>query len=122
MTGQRGAPERLSRLQGAILMLVAEGELHGEGGAYGRPEIRAKLERLGYHQLAMSYPRSLANLAKKGLIDHIPYTVRGEASGFLLGLSAKGRALVRARTLHRGKVAEGHPRAINHVGGTYETS
>lgn len=85
------ASERLSHLQGAILALIAEGERVGVGGAYGRWEIREKLRHMRISDyLAMSFPRSMRNLAAKGLIDHIPYYSRGQACGYLLGLSAKG--------------------------------
>jgi putative transposase len=61
MAGQRGASERLSRLQAAILRVVAEGELRGEGGAYGWWEIRTILERReASDYLSMSFRRSIS--------------------------------------------------------------
>jgi hypothetical protein len=110
MAGRRGASERLSHLQVAILTVVAQGELVGKGGAYGAGEIRGILR--GFRTtsyVSMSYPRSLRNLKAKGLIDEIPYFFRGEPSGYLLGLSEKGRVLVRTRKLGLTGVADSHP-------------
>ena len=47
MDKRRGAAERLSHLQAAILAMVAEGERTGKGGAYGWGEIRRAVQRLG---------------------------------------------------------------------------
>jgi hypothetical protein len=113
MAGQRGAVERLSRLQAAIVSLVAEGERLGEGGAYGWGEILSILRRFKTsHYLAMSFKRSIAGLVAKGLIEPIPYFYKGERSGNLWGLTPKGRALVRARRLAPGGLADGHPSCI----------
>jgi hypothetical protein len=115
MGQRRGSPERLSQLQEAILTVVADGEWRGEGGAYGRGEIRAIVRTMDVTQhLKQSYLRSLHNLDTKGLIDKIPYTVHGQASGWLVGLSAKGRALVRARGLFPPHLLrENHPARID---------
>jgi hypothetical protein len=114
MAGQRGAPQRLSRLQAAILTLVAEGELKGEGGAYGYFELAQRLRQRGTTAyLRVSFGRSLANLKAKGLIAAVPYFVHGAASGHLLALSAKGRALVRARQLRPAGVADRPPLRID---------
>jgi hypothetical protein len=110
-----GAPERLSRLQQAILTVVAEGECQGLGGAYGWSEISMRVRARGVTDYpSMSFRRSMANLCAKALIKPIPYAVRGEPVGQLWGLSAKGRALVRTRGLvppHR--LAADHPARVD---------
>jgi hypothetical protein len=115
MAGQRGAPERLSHLQATILAVVAEGELRGEGGAYGWWEITQGVRRTRVTaSMAMSFPRSLKNLCAKGLIEPIPYSWRGEECGRLWGLSEKGRALIRTRgLLPPHLLAESHPSRID---------
>ena len=100
MAQLRGAPERLSQLQAVILTMVAEGEIQGQRGAYGWPEISMRVHARGVTDyMSMSFRRSMANLCAKALIEPIPYAVRGENAGQLWGLSAKGRALVRTRGL-----------------------
>jgi hypothetical protein len=115
MVQRRGAPERLSQLQAVILQEIAAGEIQGEGGAYGWPEIADRVRRRDVTDyMSLSFRRSMANLCAKGLIEPIPYAVRGENAGQLWGLSAKGRALVRTRGLvppHR--PAADHPARVD---------
>jgi len=117
MGQRRGAPERLSQLQRIILAVVADGERLGEGGAYGWGEIREQVRRMrGTSYLSMSFPRSMDNLYAKGLIEPIPYTVRGHDCGALWGLSDAGRALIRTRgLLPPGVLAAHHPARIDVV-------
>ena len=113
MASHRGASERLSQLQAAILRVIAEGELLGEGGAYGWPEIVGKLRtRHASDYLSMSFPRAMRNLTTKGLIEPIPYRAQGKEAGQLWGLSARGRALVQARDLSPLGLADAHPVSI----------
>jgi len=114
MDKRRGAAERLSHLQAAILAMVAEGERTGKGGAYGWGEIRRAVQRLGVTAYpGVSIRRAMLTLEAKGLIEPIPYVVRGEDSGALWGLSDRGRALMRTRhLLPPHLLAEGHPARI----------
>jgi hypothetical protein len=115
MTQRRGASERLSQLQAAILQVIARGEIQGKGGAYGSLEIADEVRRSDVtHYLSMSFRRAMANLGAKGLIEPIPYWVRGERCGQLWGLSAKARALVLARGLVPPHLlAQGHPARVD---------
>jgi hypothetical protein len=115
MGQRRGSPERLSRLQAAILAVVAEGEWLGEGGAYGWWEVCRHVRRLQVTTApAKSLERSMRNLCAKGLIEPIPYFSGEAALGHLWGLSDTGRALIRTRgLLPPHLLAESHPIRID---------